>query len=202
LSNVAGVPLVPPLLEEGGREKVVLSRTRVTVLLVAPVVAVMALGIIGVLRAGSAAPNNNADDNRLDNEGRSTLTVVTKSRDAKVVDLDPQGPSQGDMRVVNAPLYNEGAKQKVGRLDLFTVLTDPADESNEKAHMAEVTSTYTLPDGEVNVQGVTTFPKISGPPPRSISAITGGTGKYAGVGGEVEVETRGNKVIITFHFID
>ena len=33
-------------------------------------------------------------------------------------------------------------------------------------------------------------------------AVTGGTGKYAGVRGEVRVQTRENKVITTFHFVD
>ena len=46
------------------------------------------------------------------------------------------------------------------------------------------------------------FPKLPEPPPRVVDAVSGGTGKYAGVRGEVEVETRGTKVIATFHFID
>jgi hypothetical protein len=35
-----------------------------------------------------------------------------------------------------------------------------------------------------------------------VDAITGGTGKYAGVRGERRFEMRGNKVISTFRFID
>jgi len=81
-------------------------------------VVVMALGIIGVLGAvTSASPRSNDDHN--DSEGRSTLTVLTKSAEEKVLDLGAQGLSQGDMRVLNAPLYNESGKEKVGRLDLF-----------------------------------------------------------------------------------
>jgi hypothetical protein len=49
---------------------------------------------------------------------------------------------------------------------------------------------------------VNAFPKLSGLPTRDVNAITGGTEKYAGVRGEVDSETRGNKRIITFHFID
>ena len=161
---------------------------------------VLALGI-GLLGAvGSASPDNNAD-NRSD-KGSSTLTVLTKTREIKVVDLGPQGPSHGDMRVVNAPLYNESGKQRIGRLDLFCVTTDPADEPSEKAHMAECTYTYTLPGGEISVQGVSAFPKLSERPPRGVDAITGGTGKYAGLRGERRFERHGTKVIITFHFID
>src|SRR3954452_22165008 len=99
---------------------------RVSVLLVALVLVVMALGIMGVLRAVSASPDTAAK------ERSSTLTVLTKTREARVVDLGPQGPTHGDMRVVNAPLYNESGKQRIGRLDVFCVVTDPVDEPNEK----------------------------------------------------------------------
>src|SRR3712207_9334911 len=94
----------------------VLSR-RLVVLLVALVVVVVALSIMGVLRAVSASPDTAANA-----KARSTtLTVVTKTRELKVVDLGAQGPSQGDLRVVNAPLYNESGKERIGRLDLFCV---------------------------------------------------------------------------------
>ena len=162
---------------------------------------VMALGITGVLGAvSSASPKGNDEHNASD--GRSTLTVLTKTRQEKVVDLGPQGPSHGDMRVVNAPLYNQSAKKRIGRLDLFCVVTDPANEPKEKAHMTECTYTYTLPGGEISGQGVSAFPKLPEPPPRVVDAIIGGTGKYAGVQGDVEVQTRGSKIISTFHFID
>ena len=173
----------------------VLSRTVVVF------VVVMALGIIGVLGAvASASPSSNDDHN--DSEGRSTLTVLTKTAEEKVLDLGAQGLSQGDMRVVNAPLYNESGKEKVGRLDLFCVVTDPADESSEKAHMAQCSYTFTLPGGEISAQGVDAFPKLPGLPSRSVDAISGGTEDYAGVRGEVRFEARANKVISTFHFID
>jgi hypothetical protein len=164
-------------------------------------VVVMALGIIGVLVAvSSASPKGNDDHN--DSEERSSLTVLTKTVEQKVVDLGAQGLSQGDMRVLNAPLYNESGKEKVGRLDLFCVVTDPADDSSEKAHMAQCTFTYTLPGGEISAQGVDAFPKLAGSPSKSVDAISGGTEDYAGVKGEARFETRSNNVISTIHFID
>jgi hypothetical protein len=174
----------------------------VSVLLVALVVAVMALGIMGVLRAVSASLNNNAN-NPNHSEAR-TLTVLTKdkTRQIKVVDLGPQGPSQGDIRVNNALLYNDNGSKKVGRFDSSGVMTDPADEASEKVHMVERTLTYTLPGGEISAQGLAPYPKVDRPTPESVDAISGGTGKYAGVRGEVSIQTRGNKVIHTFHFID
>ena len=173
-----------------------LSR-RVSVLLGALVLVVMALvGIMGVLRAVSASPET------ADKEHGNTITVVTKTGGIKVVDLGAQGPSHGDMRVFNVTLYNESGKEKVGRLDAFCVVTDPADEPNERAHMAECTYTYTLPGGEISAQGVNAYPKLSELPPGGVNAITGGTGKYAGVRGERRFETHGNKVTDTLHLID
>ena len=169
---------------------------RVAVLVAMVAMVVVALSIIGVLGAvGSASPNNNP------NAKARTLTVVTKPREIEVVDLEPPGPSHGDLRVVNAPLYNESGKERIGRFDLFCVTTDPADEPNERAHMVECTYAYTLPGGEISAQGVRAYPKLSEPVPRSVDALSGGTGKYAGVRGEVHVETRGTKVTSTFHFI-
>jgi hypothetical protein len=175
------------------------SSTRPRVLLVAMVVVGMALlSVICVLRAVSASPNN--QDHR-DYKGHITLTVVSKTPENEVVDLGAQGPSQGDLRVVNAPLYNATGKERIGRFDLFCAITDPADESSEKAHIAECTKTFTLPGGEISVQGVEAYPNLSGLAP-GVNAISGGTGKYAGVRGEQRFEVRGKKVIDTFHFID
>jgi hypothetical protein len=186
---------VPPLLKGAGIGEVVLSR-RPAVLAVAMVVAVLALGVIGLLGVVSASPTDTQSDANGD-----ILTVLTKSREAEDVDLSPRGASQGDMRVVNAPLYDESGAKRIGRLDLYCVTTDPADKPNESANMEECASTYTLPGGEISVLGVTAFPKLSVPPRRGVNAISGGTGKYAGVRGEVHIETRGNEVIITFHLI-
>ena len=175
----------------------VLSRTKVAVL-VAMVVAALGIGLMGAV--GSASPKD--DDQNNNKEGN--LTVLVKSREASVVDLDPQGASQGDMRVVNAPLYNASGKQKVGRFDVVCVSTDPADEANEKYHMAQCTYTYTLAGGEITAQGVSAFPKLSEIPSTAVDAVSGGTGKYAGVRGEVSLQTRANKAIsaFTFHFVD
>jgi hypothetical protein len=176
-------------------QEVLLGR-RVLIVLSMVVVLALAIGVVGAV---SASPDEKKDDNKKEH---TAFTVLTKNRERKVVDLGPQGPSQGDIRVTNATLYNESGKKKVGRVDLFSVLTDPADEPNEKAHMAEATATYTLPGGEISAQGLRAYPQLSGPPSKGVDAISGGTGKYAGVRGEVRLETRGNKRIITFLLID
>jgi hypothetical protein len=173
---------------------------RLRVLLVAMAVMGMAFGIIGVLGAvGSASPNTN--DDHVDDKDPTTLTVVGKNPENKVLDLGAQGPTQGDLHVTNAPIYDKSERKRIGRFDLFCAITDPADEPSEKAHMAQCTKTFTLPGGQISVEGVEAYPNLSGLAP-GVNAISGGTGKYAGVRGEQRFKVRGNKVIDTFHFID
>ena len=111
-----------------------LSSTRVWILLAS----VVALGIVLVGAVAFASPENDAV-NHENGKGR-TLTVVIKYREAAVVDVGERGLSHGDARVVNAPLYEEGGKHKVGRIDVYCVTTDPADEPEEEASMAAVLS--------------------------------------------------------------
>lgn len=173
----------------------VLSRKASVLLVGLVLVVVVALGLELWGAVGSASAKDN-------DKGRTTLTVLTKTREAEFVDLKPPGASHGDIRVVNAPLYDASGANRIGRFDLFCAATDPANESDERAHMAECTKTFTLPGGEISVQGLNAYPKLPKLPSRGVDAISGGTGKYAGVRGEQRFETRENKVVTTFHFID
>jgi hypothetical protein len=175
----------------------VLLGSRLLIVLTMVVLLVLAIGVVGAV---SASPDDDEEDNNK-KEAHTTLTVVTKTPELKAIDLGPQGPTLGDIRVTNAPLYNATGTKRIGRFDLFCVLTDPADEPVENANMAECTKTFTLPGGEISVQGVEAYPTLSTPAPGE-DAITGGTGKYAGVRGEQRFEPRRTRVINTFHFID
>jgi hypothetical protein len=165
-----------------------------------PLALVVALGVVLAGVVAFASPGDAADHQN--EKGRTLTVLIKKSRDARVVDVGDQGLSHGDARVVNAPLYDESGKHKVGRIAVYCATTDPADEPNEKASMAECINTYTLPGGEIDTQSVTAFPKLPAPPPKAIDAITGGTMKYEGARGEASAETRGKKTFITFHFVD
>jgi allene oxide cyclase-like protein len=178
---------------EGERIEVLLG-SRLLIVLTMVVLMVLAIGVVGAV---SASP----DDKKNKKKGHTTLTVVTKTPELKAIDLGPQGPTLGDIRVTNAPLYNATGTKRIGRFDLFCAITDPADEAAEEAHMAECTKTFTLPGGEISVQGVEAYPTLSAPAPGE-DAITGGTGKYTGVRGEQRFEPRRTRVINTFHFID
>ena len=163
---------------------------------------VVALGVVFWGAVGFASPKKDAANHQNDGKGRTLTVLIKKSRDDAVVDVGDRGLSHGDMRVVNAPLYDESGEHRVGRIDVYCVTTDPADEPGEEASMAEYINTYTLPGGEIDTQSVTAFPKLPAPPPKAIDAITGGTMKYEGARGEADAKTRGKRTFITFHFVD
>jgi len=127
--------------------------------------------------------------------GLQTLTVVTKTREAMVVDLGPPGPSQGDLRVVNAPLYDRTGTNAIGRLDLFCVVTDPADKPGETTHLLVCSGTYTLPKRTLTTHGLTPFSL------ETVWAITGGTGAYLGARGEQQLTRRSaTEIVDTFSY--
>ena len=93
-----------------------LSR-RVVVLVTMLVLLALFIGVVGVVAASPDKDNN---------KKAHTLTVLTKTREARVVNLGPRGPSEGDVRVVNAPLYNASGAKKIGRLDLLAAYLGPS----------------------------------------------------------------------------
>ncbi len=86
---------------------------------------VVGLGVQGVSATLLSAPTR-------------TFTVVSKNREVQVVDLAPPGPTQGDLRVSNAPLYNEHETKVIGRADGVCTVTDPAADPTDQAqgHLA------------------------------------------------------------------
>jgi hypothetical protein len=103
------------------------------------------------------------------------------------------------MRIVHTTLYNAEGTKRIGRHDQFCVLTDPG----KKVQMTECVRTYTLPGGEIDSEGVSARSTLNdSQKPGGTDAITGGTGEYAGVGGEVRFGSRGDYVVQTFRFTD
>jgi hypothetical protein len=130
-----------------------------------------------------------------------TLTIITVEREAQVVDLGPPGPSQGDVRVFNAPLHNAEETEVIGRLDGHCTTTDPAEEPSEQVHLTQCLLTFSLPDGHITAQGVGAFPALSELPSPDRYAVTGGTGAYRTARGELASRTQEVRVINTFHLL-
>ena len=118
---------------------------------------------------------------------QTTITVVLKNRDYRVVDLPPAGESHGDIRVGNAQLYNAGETQRIGSFHIFCSLTDPADRPGEDAQVTECMFTYSLPGGDITTQGITRRASLGDVAEADVDAVTGGTGRYQTARGEVHL---------------
>jgi hypothetical protein len=114
-------------------------------------------------------------------EGEHRLIFVSRHETETDVDNPPAGESQGDEITVTAPLFRND--HKVGRLDVHAVETEASFPPPRAAIQA--TFTATLAQGQITATGVAVFT------PESMggfeAAVTGGTGRYDDVDGDVQV---------------
>jgi hypothetical protein len=168
----------------------------------------VAIGVIGLISglaiatsfhvATAASPARHAASAaRGGPAGVRTIRVYGPTREVKIVDLPPGGPSQGDLRVLNGPVFDMN-NHPVGRLDIVVVLTDTDDGSPQHHQRAEISGTYTFRDGSISVQASGAYSSITHLPLSTTQAITGGTGVYIGARGELTNVTQGNRVLKTF----
>jgi hypothetical protein len=114
------------------------------------------------------------------NSGRATTTIryAVKFSPQKIVDVAPKGFSRGDGILSWDVLYKGG--KKAGHDTQSCVLT------NLQPLEADCTLTFVFPDGTITAQYMGT------PPAHKIAAVTGGTGRYIGASGEVDVFESGH----------
>jgi len=129
-----------------------------------------------------------------------TITVVIKP-EARFVDLPPAGPSHGDLRVANGPLYNEQGTEVIGDHAHVCTVTDPADTPGEQGHTAQCLTTYSLPGGQLTTRGVFTHLALTETSLGGPRAVTGGTGEYQTARGEALTWKQGEQLKVTFHLI-
>ena len=154
-----------------------------------------AIGLAAVLAGGSALAAAAGDNNK-----DTTITVVVKTFDVRVVDLGPKGPTHGDLRVFNNDrVYNKEETKVIGRADGFCAVTDPTARQGLLA--TECLVTWSLPGGEITVQTVNFRPALKQLPREDLQAVTGGTGTYKGAKGEARLLRQGDKLLVTFHLI-
>ena len=94
------------------------------------------------------------------------------------IDVEPPGASPGDMMIFQSDIVDSVTKKPVGQNSGWCVRTWKSKE------LSECTFTLTLADGQISVQG---------PADRhgeTVLAVTGGTGKYAGARGELQLKSR------------
>ena len=128
----------------------------------------------------------------LDNDGDQRLVVVSRNESLVDIDNPPEGFSQGDEQAVSSPLYDPDGG-RTGFLDVHVLVTFLDKASSRERDL--VTFTSTLPGGQLEANGVFRFSenRLS-----TTAAITGGTGRYDDVGGDVLVEFLGDTVRLTY----
>ena len=146
----------------------------------------MALGLtcvaVGGVVAGSVAATGSGAVKTAG--GETTVMVTARPTEQRFVDTGREGPSQGDMFVFSADLYQHG--ERAGRAGVVcTVTSRPRDQVLCDGNAA-------LGGSQIAVQafdrGTQRFP------------VVGGTGKFRGVGGVLEVrELRGDRERWVFH---
>ncbi|MGQ0485790.1 MAG: allene oxide cyclase family protein [Hyphomicrobiales bacterium] len=109
--------------------------------------------------------------------GPERLNLVERATTDAVLDLGAKDDSAGDILTFANEVYDEANKAKVGDDNGWCIRTVVG-----KAW--ECVATLTLADGQITGEG----PFLDGKD--SVWAVTGGTGKYAGVRGEMILHAR------------
>lgn len=126
-----------------------------------------------------------------DNDGERRLVLVERNAVETDIDNPPEGFSVGDEVVFSGDLYWRG--KKVGYDDGHAAITFVS-ETRVRAHG---TFTATVRGDEINAAGSVTFSE-TGPVDFELS-VTGGTGRYDDVGGEVTIVEQGQTVKFVFN---
>ena len=106
------------------------------------------------------------------------FTIVERANTDTVIDLGAPGDSIGDSLAFGNPVFNAANTQKIGRDQGSCVRTNPG-----KAW--ECSWTNLLPGGHITVQG-----PFNDDGSDSVLSVTGGTGKYSDVDGDMLLHWR------------
>lgn len=135
--------------------------------------------------AGSAAATDT--DSAHDKPKPRVITLTGQLTQQSRFPVNPAGPAaQGDRTVFRSALLDQ-AGNEIG--ETGGACTTTRVEPNFGAEACNVT--YTLPGGQLAVQGMVFGHLRPGPPPSFDNAITGGTGEYSRARGTVHADTIG-----------
>ncbi|MEV0638805.1 hypothetical protein AB0I77_28460 [Streptomyces sp. NPDC050619] len=131
--------------------------------------------------AAAAGPDTDSDHGK----GRDrVITLIGRLAQQTRIPVNPGGaPAQGDRTAFRSNLFDQAGNQ-VGETN-GTCTTTRVDNGGAE----ECTVTYSLPGGQLAVQGMVFRHLIPGPPPSFDNAITGGTGEFDRARGSVHADT-------------
>jgi allene oxide cyclase len=150
------------------------QQTRRTIRFLAPgaMVALAAAGLAGLSMARAAQEATPASPLN----GRQ-LEVIERLTNVKVVDLGESGDSMGDLLVLDNPIYDAADTTQIGTAQGSCVRVDPG-------VAWECAWTVILDDGQLSMAG----PFLDAAD--ASQAVTGGTGAFAGVSGQMTYHAR------------
>jgi hypothetical protein len=137
----------------------------------AVVLAIVALGVLG---PGSAVASANGD--------KKILKIKATEKQSEFLDLGTPGPSLGDELVISERLFVRG--RQAGESGVVCVVTQAMPPYDVLTF--QCVATLSLRKGQITLQGLIEVQGENDPEP-FLLAITGGTGKFRGAGGEAVV---------------
>ncbi|MFF7080991.1 allene oxide cyclase barrel-like domain-containing protein [Streptomyces lavendulae] len=145
-----------------------------------------ATALVALLACAPVASAATGGDFGHDKDKDRVITLIGRLAQQTRFPVNPGGAAaQGDRTVFRSVLFDQEGKE-VGETD-GTCTTTRVDNGGAE----ECVVTYTLPGGQLAVQGMVFGNLVPGPPPSFDNAITGGTGKYDRARGSVHADTIG-----------
>jgi allene oxide cyclase-like protein len=114
------------------------------------------------------------------------LKLTTKTVDFAQVDVGQPGASLGDSTILTEDVYRDGKKVGTSDISCTVVRLDKVADS----FASECLNTTVLAGGQISTQGYVTSAQEEQIPFQQ--AITGGTGAYEGVSGQLTIDDRGD----------
>jgi allene oxide cyclase-like protein len=116
----------------------------------------------------------------------NVLKRTTKTVDFAQVDVGQPGASLGDSVILTEDVYRDGKKVGTSDISCTVVRLDKVADS----FASECLNTTVLAGGQISTQGYVTSAQEEQIPFQQ--AITGGTGAYEGVSGQLTIDDRGD----------
>ncbi|MFI5865287.1 hypothetical protein [Streptomyces sp. NPDC051546] len=139
------------------------------------------LSLLACVPAASAADTASPHDKSKNHE---VITLTGRLAEQSRFPVHPGGAAaQGDRTVFRSILFDKDGNQ-VGETGGICTTTRVDNDGAEACNV-----TYSLPGGQITVQGMVFGHLVPGPPPAFDNAITGGTGKYDRARGSIHAET-------------
>jgi hypothetical protein len=149
--------------------------------------AIVAVALLALVPASALA----------DGKGKRSLRVVATDIQEEFVDVGAPGPSMGDTLVFSEVLNVRGREAGTSG-GVCTVTEAVPPYTTLTLHCV---ATLSLRGGQITLQGLIEVQTMDDFSSNTV-AITGGTGRYFGAGGEARVIQRGERVIYKLKFDD